>query len=139
MAHLQAFYANDFFSDPFGVCMPVAYQQLTSTTQLASSHPPSSSHAALVIIGTGMAGVGLARALRRLGDQRSITLVSADSGDDYSKPLLSTGFAKRLTPEKLAQRSAAELGELRDVVTMRALELAGSVEKGKGEADERLG
>ena len=111
MAHLQAFYANDFFSDPFGVCMPVAYQQLTSTTQLASSHPSSSSHAALVIIGTGMAGVGLARALRRLGDQRSITLVSADSGDDYSKPLLSTGFAKRLTPEKLAQRSAAEIGE----------------------------
>ena len=35
--------------------------------------------------------------------------------------------------------NAAELGELRDVVTMRALELAGMVEKGKGEADERLG
>lgn len=68
------------------------------------------SHAALVIIGTGMAGVGLARALRRLGDQRSITLVSADSGEDYSKPLLSTGFAKGLIPDKLAQRSAAELG-----------------------------
>ena len=74
------------------------------------THKPSS-HAALVIIGTGMAGVGLARALRRLGDQRSITLVSADSGDDYSKPLLSTGFAKGLAPDQLAQRSAAELGE----------------------------
>ncbi|WP_386081226.1 NAD(P)/FAD-dependent oxidoreductase [Vreelandella sp. F11] len=68
-------------------------------------------HAALVIIGTGMAGVGLARALRRLGDPRSITLVSADSGDDYSKPLLSTGFAKGLEPDQLAQRSASELGE----------------------------
>ncbi|MEH6640148.1 FAD-dependent oxidoreductase [Vreelandella glaciei] len=71
----------------------------------------SSSHAALVIIGTGMAGIGLARALRRLGDQRSITLISADSGDDYSKPLLSTGFAKGLAPDKLAQRNAAELGD----------------------------
>ncbi|MBT2787572.1 MULTISPECIES: FAD-dependent oxidoreductase [unclassified Halomonas] len=71
----------------------------------------TSTHAALVIIGTGMAGVGLARALRRLGDQRSITLVSADSGDDYSKPLLSTGFAKGLKPNQLAQRSAAELGD----------------------------
>ncbi|TVP51824.1 MAG: FAD-dependent oxidoreductase [Halomonas sp.] len=69
------------------------------------------SHAALVIIGTGMAGIGLARALRRLGDTRSITLISADSGDDYSKPLLSTGFAKGLSPDTLAQRSAAELGE----------------------------
>ncbi|MDN3560276.1 NAD(P)/FAD-dependent oxidoreductase [Vreelandella neptunia] len=77
----------------------------------ATQTQKTSSHAALVIIGTGMAGVGLARVLRRLGDQRSITLVSADSGDDYSKPLLSTGFAKGLEPEKLAQRSAAELGE----------------------------
>jgi rubredoxin-NAD+ reductase len=40
-----------------------------------------------------------------------MTLVSADSGDDYSKPLLSTGFAKKLTPHQLAQRSAAELGD----------------------------
>lgn len=71
----------------------------------------TASHAALVIIGTGMAGVGLARALRRLGDQRTIMLISADSGDDYSKPLLSTGFAKNLSPNKLAQRGAAELGE----------------------------
>ncbi|MGQ7262956.1 NAD(P)/FAD-dependent oxidoreductase [Vreelandella sp. V005] len=71
----------------------------------------STSHAELIIIGTGMAGIGLARALRRQGDQRSMTLVSADSGDDYSKPLLSTGFAKKLTPHQLAQRSAAELGD----------------------------
>ncbi|MDN7132118.1 FAD-dependent oxidoreductase [Halomonas sp. MC140] len=84
--------------------MPAPHTQLTSTT-------PLSSRAALVIIGTGMAGIGLARALRRLGDTRSITLVSADSGDDYSKPLLSNGFSKGLAPEKLAQRSAAELGE----------------------------
>ncbi|MBF58811.1 FAD-dependent oxidoreductase [Halomonas sp. FeN2] len=77
----------------------------------ATQTQKTSSHAALVIIGTGMAGVGLARVLRRLGDQRSITLVSADSGDDYSKPLLSTGFAKGLEPEKLAQRSASDLGE----------------------------
>lgn len=77
----------------------------------ATQTQKTSSHSALVIIGTGMAGVGLARALRRLGDQRSITLVSADSGDDYSKPLLSTGFAKGLVPEQLAQRSATDLGE----------------------------
>ncbi|HDZ46358.1 MAG TPA: FAD-dependent oxidoreductase [Halomonas sp.] len=79
---------------------------------MSASHTQlSSSHAALVIIGTGMAGIGLARALRRLGDQRSIALISADSGDDYSKPLLSTGFAKGLTPNQLAQRSAVQLGD----------------------------
>ncbi len=78
---------------------------------LASSHTQaaSTSHAELVIIGTGMAGVGLARALRRQGDQRSITMISADSGDEYSKPLLSTGFVKRIEPDRLAQRSASAL------------------------------
>ncbi|MGP9535557.1 NAD(P)/FAD-dependent oxidoreductase [Halomonas sp. AOP42-E1-30] len=75
------------------------------------SHKHITSQAELVIIGTGMAGIGLARALRRQGDQRSITLVSADSGDDYSKPLLSTGFAKDLSADTLAQRNAAVLGE----------------------------
>lgn len=73
-----------------------------------------SSHAELVIVGTGMAGVGLARALRRKGDTRTLTLISADSGDDYTKPLLSTGFAKRLPPERLAQRNAAELANSLD-------------------------
>ncbi|MGP9765230.1 NAD(P)/FAD-dependent oxidoreductase [Halomonas sp. AOP13-D3-9] len=77
----------------------------------ATQTQKTSSHAELVIIGTGMAGIGLARALRRQGDQRSIILVSADSGDDYSKPLLSTGFAKGLEPEQLAQRSATGLGD----------------------------
>lgn len=35
--------------------------------------------------------------------------------------------------------NANELSELRDVVTIRALELAGNVEKGKGEYNDRLG
>lgn len=70
-----------------------------------------STDADLVIVGTGMAGIGLARALRRAGDARSITLISSDSGDDYSKPLLSTGFAKRLPPARLAQRDAEALAE----------------------------
>ncbi len=89
-----------FVPPTFGDCMPAPDTPL-----------PLHSHSALIIIGTGMAGIGLARALRRQGDTRTITLVSADSGDDYSKPLLSTGFAKRLTPDQLAQRSAREVAE----------------------------
>ncbi|SDL51736.1 rubredoxin-NAD+ reductase [Modicisalibacter muralis] len=67
--------------------------------------------APLTILGTGMAGLGLARQLRARDPQRAIVLISADSGDDYSKPLLSTGFAKRLPPEKLASRSALEVAD----------------------------
>ncbi|ALM54377.1 NAD(P)/FAD-dependent oxidoreductase [Halomonas huangheensis] len=67
--------------------------------------------APLTIIGTGMAGIGLARQLRALGNDRPITLITADSGDDYSKPLLSTGFAKRMPPQRLAMRSALEVAD----------------------------
>ncbi|WP_346796891.1 FAD-dependent oxidoreductase [Halomonas sp. Bachu 37] len=65
----------------------------------------------LVIIGTGMAGIGLARAIRKQDTRRPITLFSSDSGSEYSKPLLSTGFAKGLAPESLAVRRADELAE----------------------------
>ncbi|MGO1626672.1 MAG: NAD(P)/FAD-dependent oxidoreductase [Halomonadaceae bacterium] len=68
-------------------------------------------HADLVIIGTGMAGVGLARALRREGDTRSLALISQDAGEAYSKPLLSTGFAKRLPPERLVQQDTTALAD----------------------------
>jgi rubredoxin---NAD+ reductase len=67
--------------------------------------------APLTIIGSGMAGIGLLRALRAVDAERPVTLITADSGDDYSKPLLSTGFAKRLPPERLAARSALRVAE----------------------------
>ena len=72
--------------------------------------------APLTLIGSGMAALGLVRQLRARDTQRPITLISADSGDDYSKPLLSTGFAKRLPPERLAARSALEVAEQLGVV-----------------------
>ncbi|WP_227369317.1 FAD-dependent oxidoreductase [Halomonas sp. M20] len=73
--------------------------------------------APLTILGTGMAGLGLARQLRIRDSERRITLITADSGDDYSKPLLSTGFAKQISPEKLVGRNALQVAdELRAVV-----------------------
>ncbi|UYG03709.1 FAD-dependent oxidoreductase [Halomonas sp. LR3S48] len=67
--------------------------------------------APLTIIGSGMAGIGLLKQLRALDAERPVTLITADSGDDYSKPLLSTGFAKHLPPERLAARSALEVAD----------------------------
>ncbi|WP_016855930.1 FAD-dependent oxidoreductase [Halomonas smyrnensis] len=74
--------------------------------------------APLTIIGSGMAGLGLARQVRARQPERPITLITADGGEDYSKPLLSTGFAKRLPPDRLASRSALEAAD-RLGVTMR--------------------
>ncbi|RAH37158.1 FAD-dependent oxidoreductase [Halomonas sp. SL1] len=74
--------------------------------------------APLTIIGSGMAGLGLARQVRTRQSERPITLITADGGEDYSKPLLSTGFAKRLPPDRLASRSALEAADQLGV-TMR--------------------
>jgi rubredoxin---NAD+ reductase len=65
----------------------------------------------ITIIGSGMAGFGLLKQLRQRDAERQVTLITADSGDDYSKPMLSSGFAKRLAPERLAMRSALELAD----------------------------
>jgi rubredoxin-NAD+ reductase len=67
--------------------------------------------APLTIIGAGMAGIGLLKQVRGLDTRRRVTLITADSGDDYSKPLLSTGFTKGLPPERLAMRSALEVAD----------------------------
>ncbi len=70
----------------------------------------------LIILGTGMAGLGLARQLRRRDVKRAITLITSDSGDEYSKPLLSTGFAKGLPPERLVSHSALAVADQLNVV-----------------------
>ncbi|MEQ6917826.1 NAD(P)/FAD-dependent oxidoreductase [Halomonas aquatica] len=72
--------------------------------------------APLTIIGSGMAGLGLLRQLRQRDSTRPMTLITADSGDDYAKPLLSTGVAKRLPPSRLAARSALEVADELDAV-----------------------
>ncbi|MFG6176367.1 FAD-dependent oxidoreductase [Halomonas sp. THAF12] len=81
--------------------------------------------APLTIIGSGMAGLGLARQVRARQPERAITLITADGGDDYSKPLLSTGFAKRLPPERLAARSALEAAEQLALVMRTHTRVAG--------------
>ncbi|WP_106419044.1 FAD-dependent oxidoreductase [Salinicola tamaricis] len=62
--------------------------------------------APLTIIGTGMAGLGLARAIRSRDPHRALTLITADSGDEYAKPLLSSAFTKGQSAAALAQRDA---------------------------------
>jgi len=49
----------------------------------------------VVIIGTGLAGYNLAREFRKLDGETPLLLITADDGRSYSKPMLSTGFAKQ--------------------------------------------
>ena len=65
----------------------------------------------VVVIGSGLAGYGLVRELRRKDESVSITVLTADGGEGYSKPMISTGYTKDLNADKLAAQSAEELAE----------------------------
>lgn len=65
----------------------------------------------VVIIGTGLAGYNLAREFRKLDDDTPLLLITADDGRSYSKPMLSTGFAKQKDADGLCM---AEPGAMAD-------------------------
>lgn len=51
----------------------------------------------LVIIGAGLAAYNVAKAYRKINTETAITMITADTGDFYSKPQLSTGLSKQKT------------------------------------------
>lgn len=65
--------------------------------------------AEIVIIGAGHAGYQLVKEIRKLDTEKNILIVCADSGDYYSKPLLSNGFSKGKSAEAMVQKSAADM------------------------------
>lgn len=67
------------------------------------------STAPIVIIGTGLAGYNLAKELRKLDAEQPILMITSDSGRNYSKPMLSTGYGKNKTADALAMASAADM------------------------------
>lgn len=64
--------------------------------------------APVVIVGAGLAGYTLAKELRKLAPDLPITLVTADSGALYSKPMLSNALAQGQSPEQLVQAAPQE-------------------------------
>ncbi len=63
----------------------------------------------IVIIGTGLAGYTTARELRKLDKDTPLTLISADDGRFYYKPMLSNAYAQNKTPEQLATQDVAQM------------------------------
>jgi len=72
----------------------------------------------LVIVGTGMAGYTLAREVRKKDPAARITLITRDSGDSYSKPMLSNALAVGKAPEQLIQGPAAKMAAQFDLHLM---------------------
>jgi len=63
----------------------------------------------IVIIGSGMAGYGLLRELRKLDREAPVTVITADDGAAYAKPNLSNALASNKRPENLVSQSAQQI------------------------------
>ena len=71
---------------------------------MASSLPPS-----IVVVGSGLAGFGVLRELRKLSPDAKLTMVTLEDGHFYSKPALSTALAQGKTAETLVTSSAEKM------------------------------
>ena len=71
---------------------------------MGDAAPPS-----IVVVGSGLAGFAVLRELRRLSPEAKLTLVTLEDGHFYSKPALSTAFAKGKTAETLITSPAAKM------------------------------
>lgn len=67
--------------------------------------------APVVIVGTGLAGYNLAREFRKLDSDTPLLLITADDGRSYSKPMLSTGFAKNKDADGLIMAEPGVMAE----------------------------
>ena len=67
----------------------------------------------VVVVGSGLAGYGVLRELRKLAPDAALTLVTHDDGHFYSKPALSTALAKGKVADTLVttpgEKMAAQL------------------------------
>ncbi|PKM22332.1 MAG: FAD-dependent oxidoreductase, partial [Gammaproteobacteria bacterium HGW-Gammaproteobacteria-14] len=73
----------------------------------------------IIVIGTGLAGFNLVKELRKLDKTTPIIMLTSDDGRNYSKPMLSNGFAKQKDADALAMATAEQTSAQFDV-TLRA-------------------
>ena len=66
-------------------------------------------HAPVVILGTGLAGYGLAKEFRKHDSDTPLILITSDDGRSYSKPMLSTGYTRNQSADDLAQSDAGNM------------------------------
>jgi rubredoxin-NAD+ reductase len=74
----------------------------------------------IIIIGAGLAGYTLARELRRIDKTAPLTIITADDGGFYSKPMLSNAFAQKKAAAQLLTQSAEQMATQLNATVMPA-------------------
>lgn len=65
----------------------------------------------IIIVGSGMAGISVAREYRKLDSDTPIMILTNDDGGFYAKPNLSNAFAQQKLAAQLKSQSASQLAE----------------------------
>ena len=79
----------------------------------------------IVVLGSGLAGYTLVRELRKLDRNTAITLIARDSGDYYSKPMLSNALAQGKTAKQLVITAAVDMAGQLDFKLMQNTDVLG--------------
>ena len=83
-----------------------AEEEATGTTESQQSQSLP-----IVVVGSGLAAYSLANAIKKINADTAITLITRDGGENYSKPMISTGFTKNFEPDQLATQTASDMAE----------------------------
>lgn len=79
----------------------------------------------IVIIGAGLAAITLVRELRKRDAETDITLITADAGHFYSKPMLSNGLAAGKTAASLVMTERDALASQLKVTILHGTQVTG--------------
>ena len=82
-----------------------------STTETTNEGVGKGNPRSIVVLGSGLAGYGFVRELRRKDADVQITVITADGGEGYSKPMISTGYTKNLSADALTAQTADQFAE----------------------------
>lgn len=63
----------------------------------------------IIILGSGLAGYNVAKELRKLDKDTPLTVISADSGSYYSKPMLSNALVQKKAPAAIALNTPEQM------------------------------
>src|SRR5690606_18593751 len=79
----------------------------------------------IVVIGTGLAGFNLIKELRKLDKETPVVMLTADDGRNYSKPMLSNGFAKNKGADDLAMAQPEQVAEALNATVRTGVSVTG--------------
>lgn len=87
--------------------------------------------AGVVIVGSGLSGYTLAREYRKLAPAQKITVITADGGEVYAKPMLSNALAQGKDAGSLVQKSGQQMAQEQKLTLLTKTRVTGIDPKAK--------